>query len=126
MHVLRTSRCLSSLVLAWFVLFVGVSLASPLLKQGTLEMVCSVSGGMKLVASSDTGDLDPSVPTGMDCPLCLTVAPPPVPVVRTFDPPSPLAHAVQTIRSALLVTLTAPPLPSRGPPHPLLSLPLFA
>ena len=68
---------LARLVLAGFLLSLGVAVASPVVKPRTLEMVCS-GGSYKLVASDEaaTG----SSPSGLDCPLCVLAGLPPAPL----------------------------------------------
>jgi hypothetical protein len=114
MQALRSSKRIASLVLVWFALFVGSAMAAPLINSGSLQMVCSSDGGMKMV---DTGDSDGEIKLSkpMDCPLCASVTAPPAHTVH-FDSPSPLAHALQPVAAAHLASATAPPLPSRGPP----------
>ncbi len=116
MQALRSSKFIASLVLVWFALFVWSSMAASLIHPGTLQMVCSSDGGMKMV---DTGDGDGDVKLGktMDCPLCASVTTPPS-AQRSGQllAPSTLAHALHPVAAAHLATVTAPPLPSRGPP----------
>ena len=116
MQVLRSSKFIASLVLVWFALFVGSAMASTLINPGTLQMVCSSDGGMKMV---DTGGGDGDVKLGktMDCPLCASVTTPPA-TTRSghLHALSTLAHALQPVAAAHLASITAPPLPSRGPP----------
>lgn len=115
MHLLRTSRSIAALVLAWIVLATGVAVAAPLVVGQTLEMVCS-GAGMKLVAAGGDADVDGQPqPSALDCPLCASLAaPPPAAVPAVFLPP--LAHALKAIPSARIAALTAGPLPARGPP----------
>jgi hypothetical protein len=113
MQALRSARRLAQLLLALFVLVVGIAAAAPAVQPERLEMVCS-GGSVKLmlVAAAEAEDKLPAL--GMDCPLCGAVSLPPVaaslPVVQ------PLAHAVQSIPAARIAALTAAPLPARGPP----------
>jgi len=116
MQTLRNAHLLARLVLVWFVLFVGVSVASPLVNPQGGQMVCSAMGGMKMVNSGD-GSSDTAQPSSsMDCPLCVQVSAPPSPVVISFDTTSVLAHALRPIPSAHIAWLTGSPLPPRGPP----------
>jgi hypothetical protein len=114
MQTLRQARQLTRFLLVWFALALGVAMASPLVSPKSLDVVCSSGGVMKLVAS-DGGDEGPSS-SGMDCPLCLSVAFPPAPLALQVVKPSPLFHALQPIAAAHIASATAPPLPSRGPP----------
>jgi hypothetical protein len=116
MHQLRTYKFIARLVLAWFVLFVGASIASSLIKPTNLQLVCSAASSMKLI------DVDYKNGNGeqtkqLDCPLCLTVTAPPVFYSLNLTTPSPLAHALLPIEAAHIASITAPPLPSRGPPN---------
>ena len=108
-------KLIARLVLVWFALFIGVAIASPILDPTETQMVCSSAGGMKLVASGEEG-ANAKLTANMDCPLC-------APVVILIDScafglekPSPLLHLLHPAAAALIASLTAPPLPSRGPP----------
>lgn len=59
-------------VLAWFVLFVSASVASPLIKPVDLQLVCSALGASRLVDREAAGTED-GVSRGLtlDCPSCL-------------------------------------------------------
>ena len=119
MQTLRNSKLIASLVLVWFALFLGSAVASTLIQPGHTQMVCTAGGGMKLVdMGSDDGEL--KVSTGMDCPLCASVTAPPPVLGAHVKAPSALAHALQPVAAAHIASATAPPLPSRGPPSPLL------
>ena len=115
MHsALHQMRRLARLVLAWYVLFLGVSVLAATLQPKTLDVVCSSMGIMKVVVHGEGGDA--KVSAGMDCPLCASVTAPPSPVSVHFEKLSPLAHALQPVAAAHIASVTAPPLPSRGPP----------
>jgi hypothetical protein len=128
MQTLRNAHLLARLVLVWFVLFVGVSVASPMVSPQSSQMVCSAMGGMKMVSADDgvnggaNGDADGGagdtvkLSSNMDCPLCAQFSAPPSPVVFSFDTTSALAHALRPIPSAHIAWLTGSPLPPRGPP----------
>ena len=115
MQGLRNAKFITRLVLVWFALFIGAAVASPLVKPTDLQMVCSASGGMKMV-TTDEGGAEVSVASGMDCPLCASGMAPVSVVPATFVKLSSLSHALQPIAAAHIASLTAPPLPSRGPP----------
>lgn len=115
MQTLRNTHYIARLVLVWFALFIGASVASPLVNPTDLQIVCAASGGMKLVSTSDDG-AEVQTSAGMDCPLCATVTPP-LPLFEfSVTKPSPLAHALRPVVAAHIASVTAPPLPSRGPP----------
>jgi hypothetical protein len=107
---------LASLVLAWYVLFVGVSVLASTLQPKTMEVVCSSMGIMKLVLQGE-GD-DSALPASLDCPLCAHATPalPPPTVADLAHVPDARSHTVQRLPEAVLIARTAPPLPSRGPP----------
>ena len=116
MHSLRRARTLVSLVLMWFVLSLGVAIASPIVHPQAMELLCSSAGAIKVVVHGDDGAQEVGS-THMDCPLCvLTGAPPPPPAVPAVHQPLPLGRALQPIPAARLAVATAAPLPARGPP----------
>jgi hypothetical protein len=115
MQSLRSSKLIAKLVLVWFVLFLGSAIASTVIQPGSMQMVCSAGSGMKMVDTGG-GDGEFKASASMDCPLCASVTAPPPPLSTPFDNRSPLAHALQRIAAAHIASVTAPPLPSRGPP----------
>ena len=115
LQTLRQARWIGRLVLVWFALFLGAAVASPVLKPVGGQLVCSAMGGMKMVADGDT-DAPPQPLASMDCPLCAPLLGLPAPQTRTVAPPDALAHALQTLASAHIASLTGAPLPPRGPP----------
>jgi hypothetical protein len=115
MHALRQARILARLVLAWFVLSLGVAVASPIANPQQIELVCTGSGAMKVLVKTGEGVKEVSAHT-LDCPLCAHIGSPP-PKLRTMaEPVSPLAHVLRPVPAAHLAWLTAAPLPARGPP----------
>ncbi len=118
--LLRHCRFLARLVLAWFVMSLGVAVASPVVKPQAMELVCSVAGAVKLIVQTDDGaqELGTSSPLShVDCPLCvLTGAPPPASPLADVPAVLPLGRAVQPIPAARLAAATAAPIPARGPP----------
>ena len=117
MRTLRHFTILTRLVLAWFVLSLGVAVASPIVQPQDVLLVCTGSGAMKVLVTADDGSTRELTPSAMDCPLCVPAsAPPPVAQVAVV-PFSPLAFALQSIPSAHIAARTAAPLPPRGPPQ---------
>ena len=117
MHTLRNSKLIAKLVLVWFALFLGSAIASTVIKPDSLQMVCTASGGMKMVdMTGDDGELKASA--SMDCPLCAHATPtlPPPTVADLAHVPDARSHILQRLPEAVLIARTAPPLPSRGPP----------
>lgn len=118
MHALRTSFPLARLVLAWFVLALGVAVLSPLVHPQATELVCSDGGRLKLVAMDADADGGGAAlaHAALDCAACLGVSPAP-----DAQRPLPL-HRVPAERptmgagSAVVATPAGGPLPPRGPP----------
>jgi hypothetical protein len=115
MQSLRRALTLVRLVLAWFVLAIGVAVASPIVQPQAMELICSGSGVMKIVVKAEDGTAQPAGHT-LDCPLCAHGASPPPVVKASTEPPHPLSHALRPIVAAHLAWATAAPLPARGPP----------
>ena len=115
MDYFRHTQTLARLVLVWFVISVGVAIASPLVVPKAMDLVCTTGGAMKIVSSDDADKAESTTHT-MDCALCMAVGIPPAPMGNQFTKPSPLAHALHPIKAAHIAAATAPPLPSRGPP----------
>ena len=104
-------------VLLWFMLSLGVAVASPVVHPQAMELVCSSAGSIKVVVHTEDGAQEMGA-SHMDCPLCvLTGAPPPAMAAAAFDLPLPLGRVVQPIPAARLAAATAAPLPARGPPN---------
>ncbi|MFZ2308837.1 MAG: DUF2946 family protein [Rhodoferax sp.] len=116
MRTLRHFTLLTRLVLAWFVLSLGVAVASPIVKPQDILLVCTGSGAMKVLVKAADGSTGEVASNSMDCPLCASLAAPP-PVARlNAEPAQPLAYALQAIPAAHIAARTAAPLPARGPP----------
>ena len=114
MFVMHRARQLARFVLVWFVMTLGVAMASPMIQPKAMDWVCASGGGMKLIVVGD--DDTTSTAHTLDCPLCghVSAAPPASAVSQRID--TSLARAVQPIDLARIAMATAPPLPSRGPP----------
>jgi hypothetical protein len=116
MQHLRQALNLTRFVLVWFALSVGVAIASPMVHPQAMDLVCTSTGSMKLVVQGDDSDVAATSHT-LDCPLCATLsAPPALNTALTQPAPSALAHALEPLAAAHIAAVTAPPLPSRGPP----------
>ncbi|KAF1045525.1 hypothetical protein [Xylophilus sp.] len=117
MHVLRTSSSrLARLVLAWFVLALGVAVASPVVHPQSMELVCTAGAGVRMVASGDDGRAIDAGRHTLDCPLCLGAAPPPAPQLPRAELPQPLARARLPAAQVHVAGTAGAPLPPRGPP----------
>ena len=117
MQHFRHALNLTRLVLVWFALSVGVAIASPMVHPQAMDLVCTSTGSMKLVVQGDDADVAATNLT-LDCPLCASLSAPPPALNTSLTQPAPsaLAHALEPLAAAHLASVTAPPLPSRGPP----------
>ena len=115
MRFLRHAPRLARFVLVWFALSIGAAVASPVIKPQPMEVICTGSGAMKVLVQTDEG-LQELVTVSMDCPLCGTVGAPPPETTPRVAPASPLAYLADGIPAARLASLSAAPLPARGPP----------
>lgn len=117
MQTLRHLTFVTRLVLVWFVLSLGVAVASPLVKPQDILLVCSGAGAMKVLVKADDGSTSELGSKTMDCPLCMpmTALLPPV-THAALGPAQPLSYALLGIAAEHAVARTAAPLPGRGPP----------
>ena len=112
---LRNATLLARLVLVCWLLVTGVAIASPLAKPDTLALVCSGTGVMQLLPSSDDGG-DAATRHTLDCPLCLVLMVPP-PMARAGVAPTPADPLVLPAGLApRRASLGAVPPPARAPP----------
>jgi hypothetical protein len=123
MQMLRSSFWLTRLVLAWFALAMGVSIAAPFVHPQSLELVCSSSGEARWVQVGSDTDADTSQDAlgashhHIDCALCLSVmAPPPLALPGLSTSQQSLSYALQPVPAAHVASATRAPLPARGPP----------
>jgi len=116
LQTIRSLRWLACSVLAWFVLSVGVAVASPLVNPQAMELICSGSGAIKLMVKTDDGLQETAQGHTLDCPLCAQVGAPPSTSQALLPVVHPLAHALRPIPAAHIAARTAAPLPPRGPP----------
>ncbi|MFM9901297.1 MAG: DUF2946 family protein [Polaromonas sp.] len=116
MTVLRNAHFLARWVLVWFVLSIGVAVASPMVHPKVMQLVCSGLGVVKVVIQTSDGAQDLGS-HALDCPLCVLGHAPPPPAGTSAVPPiQPLAYALQRIPAARIAAATAAPPPARGPP----------
>ena len=119
MQQLRHAIQLTRFVLVWFALSIGVAIASPVVNPQVMDLVCTSTGSMKLVVQGqDNGDGEGVAASShtLECPLCASISAPSPALNTSLTQPSPLAHALQPLAAAHIAAITAPPLPSRGPP----------
>ncbi len=116
MSALRHAHYFCRLVLVWFVLSLGVAVASPIVNPQAIELVCSSAGAIKVIVQTEAGAQELGA-SHMDCPLCmLGGAPPPSAQVSAVPQLFPLGRAVQPTEAAHIAAATAAPPPARGPP----------
>lgn len=114
MHTLRHARLVARWVLVCFVMALGAAVASPLVKPQTMELVCSGAGTVKLIITgNDGGSVGQHT---LHCPLCASLGAPPPQLRVLAEPFQPLSYVMQPIVAAYIASLTAAPLPARGPP----------
>ena len=118
MQTLRNAHLITRFVLVWFALFIGVAVASPLVKPQSSQMVCSAMGDMKLVTADAAGDDvgAPVVHTALDCPACLPLIAAPAADVLTLLPTGHLSNVLQHMPAARLASLLGQPWQARAPP----------
>ena len=111
MPSLRPSSALLRLVLACYLLVLGIAGVSPVVHPLRLEMVCHGDGVMTLVAVDHQAGQHT-----LDCSLCLPAAlpAPPLQIHQAFAPP--LALALAPMRAAQIAARTGARFPPRGPP----------
>jgi hypothetical protein len=117
MQTLRRAHQLTRLVLVWFVLAVGVAVASPFIAPQSLQMVCTDAKSMRLLVK--TADGEELGARALHCPQCLVQlasAPPPCAPQHTALVAHPLAYALQPLSAAHIAWATRAPMPARGPP----------
>lgn len=115
MTIFRTLFGLRVWVLAWFMLALGVAVASPVVQPRSIEIVCSSTSATKILVHTSTGSLELGT-HGSECPLCLVSGAPPA-LPSSFSPVlTPLTHASALLFSSPVVATTAVPPPARGPP----------
>jgi len=116
MQLLRASTLLARLVLAWFVLSLGVAVASPLVQPQALELVCGAGASAKLVLMDGEGQSVAADHHALDCPACLAATLPPPVITLQLPAATPVPLAQHPFHAAHLAALTGAPLPPRGPP----------
>lgn len=115
MSRLRHARFLTRLVLVWFVLSLGVAVASPLVAPKTTLLVCS-GASVKMVVQNADGGVTETGHATLDCPLCAILhAPPPVDTARV-QPPHVLSHALVSVEAARIAARIGAPWQARAPP----------
>lgn len=115
MSCLRHARHLTRLVLAWFVLSLGVAVASPLVAPQSTLLVCS-GASVKMVVLDADGSAAEVGHSTLDCPLCATLSAPPPAPAAAVAPPHALSHALVPIEAARIAARIGAPWQARAPP----------
>ena len=116
LQTLRNAHVLTRLVLVWFALFIGVAVASPLVKPEATQLVCTAMGSMKLVQADADDQGAAPLHISLDCPACLPLIAPPCAALHVVLPPGSLSHVLQPRPAARLASLLGQPWQARAPP----------
>ena len=107
----RRHRFLARLVLAWFALWLGAGVASPVIAAAASGVVCS------LAAPQSHGEHGaPLASAAMHCPLCVPAAAPPVSLTALALPDCGPASVPVVASQASLPAAQQAPWSARGPP----------
>jgi hypothetical protein len=115
MSFLRHARHIIRPVLVWFVLSLGVAVASPLVAPQSTLLVCSGASVKMVVLDADGGGTEVGHST-LDCPLCATLSAPPPVLVAAVAPPHALSHALVPIEAARIAARIGAAWQARAPP----------
>jgi hypothetical protein len=110
----RQATFLARWVLVWFVIAMGVAVASPLVQPQSYTLVCSTVGASKLVVSGEDGA--PVMAHTLDCVACLPAMVPPPAVPHSAAAPGNLRYSFPAFDTAFMARRDALPAPARGPP----------
>jgi hypothetical protein len=116
MQTLRNAHHLARFVLVWFVLTLGVAIASPVVHPRVMELICSSAGDYKLVVQGEAGGGLVKNHT-LECPMCILGGGAPL-VMHGAVLPTERATAERpqpVLATPIAVNHAAPP-PARGPP----------
>ena len=117
MQSLRNAHLLARFLLVWFVLSMGVAIASPLVQPKGTQLVCSAAGAITVQFDQGDSGLNASQANTLECPLCAAAGAPPPQVALQVLPPMGLAYAVQMPADPQSIRRSAAPFPPRGPPR---------
>ena len=116
MQTLRNAHQLARFVLVWFVLTLGVAIASPVVHPRAMELICSDAGVFKLVVQ---GDADGGLAKNhtLECPMCVMGGGAPLVQSAPLLPDQRItAERPQPPLAAQIAVHRAAPPPARGPP----------
>jgi hypothetical protein len=115
MQHVRNVKLIARFMLVWFVLSIGVAIASPMVKPQAMQLVCSGAGAMKVVVAGDDGKVPVSSHT-LDCPLCASIGAPPPIEFLAFQATAPNGFVPPSAGNDPVFFVLAAPPPARGPP----------
>lgn len=115
MNIVPSKTIFRLWILAWFALYLGASVASPIIQPQVTELVCSSAGTVKLLVHSDDGTVELGA-VGMDCPMCLLGATAPVTTHVALPVLLPQAEIPVLPARVFTVIATAAPPPARALP----------
>jgi hypothetical protein len=116
MQTLRNAHHLARFVLVWFVLTLGVAIASPVVHPRAMELICSDAGVVKLVVQGEAdGGLAKS--HTLECPMCIMGGGAPLVQGGPLMPAERVTavRALAPLATPVTVSRAVPP-PARGPP----------
>lgn len=116
MQNLRNAHRLARFALAWFVLSMGVAIASPLVQPKSMQLVCSAAGAVTFQLDQGEGGAGGSQANTLDCPLCAAVGAPPHRASLQVLAPMGMVQAQPVLTDPQHSHRSAAPLPPRGPP----------
>ena len=116
MHTLRNAHLITRLVLVWFALFLGVSIASPFVNAASDAPHCAAMQAMKVASANQGGSGGEKSMLKMDCPLCAGLCAPPASVSKTVAHAAPQCFVPCCPPATGAPLRTAAPPPGRGPP----------
>jgi hypothetical protein len=116
LQTLRHATALARWVLLGFVLSLGVAIASPIVNPQATQLICSASGGMKVIVTAADGSTEVAGQR-LDCPLCVSIIVPPSLLKMSFRLAQHVGGARHPVPAASLAMRMAAPPPARGPPE---------
>ena len=115
MQHVRNAKLIARFMLVWFVLSIGVAIASPMVKPQAMQLVCSGAGAMKVIVAGDDGKVPASSHT-LDCPMCASIGAPPPIEFLAFQATAPKGFVPPSAGNDLVYFVLPAPPPARGPP----------
>lgn len=115
MQKLRNAHRIARLALIWFVLSLGVAIASPAVHPQSIQLVCTGTGAMQLLVTGVDGSTEPKQHT-LECPLCASIAAPPAAVPSFAGSLVAPGQLFSEGDCGVLVSVNSAPPQARAPP----------